>query len=788
MGIWTCDPLAVETFPDEDLEPETPTRLAKGEQGNGIVPFHPPPAGERTAAIAAHTATIQEWADRVIPIMQARKVRTNTAEPPPSVAHSALTGWRVMLTGAQGVGKTAAVVGARGMPGILHRATGLVSVLFVPDHGMATQAKQDYDAGASTGSPPSIVLRGRSAPDPEQSGMTMCRLSRIADDLAEAGFSVRKSLCEACPFATSCGYRRQEQIIRAMAKDPAGVVIFATHDYAFLPLPGQIGPDLAVFDERPRDMGVETATIALNTLREWATCDSVTGFPDPSACCIRQLTGALYHAGREHPHRLLAALREKGVDRVLLRQTIAALVTTRCHRPGQAVLTAIREQISAGAGSGDAELAPLLDTLPGLHRARNAANLQAIAEALLIEIEVQRDAATGILVTEIPDPAGAERKVSAICALRIRPLRVGPVPFLHLDGTGEPVIATRIFGSMEVADHRVERSSEERGDRIVQVVGATFHNAGLSGRCKSGGVAYVGAWKETYDKQRRDILKILADRPDALVVANKGVIETLKSAGCKATMAHFGTIRGRNTWEGLNRVVVLGREEPPPRAIEVIARALAARDDIPFESLGDRPYPRTVRGIRMRDGSAHPVMVSYHPNPWGDRVLRQIRDAEVVQAIDRIRPIFKEEPIKVLLLSPVVDLTVDQAIAWKDFRKGGTRIQRALDGARVIPLSSREAARLLPDIWADKRTADRDLKAAGLSGHDADISFYLQNAPVRSAVLARYRATPGPGERAREQIALIAAVPDQARAVLEKLTGPLRSLDVIQTFTKTARD
>jgi hypothetical protein len=104
--------------------------------------------------------------------------------------------------------------------------------------------------------------------------------------------------------------------------------------------------------------------------------------------------------------------------------------------------------------------------------------------------------------------------------------------------------------------------------------------------------------------------------------------------------------------------------------------------------------------------------VAHHPDPRADRVVRQVVDAELVQAIDRIRPIFKSGPLSILVMcARVLDLTVDRVVAWSDHLAGGSRIERALETRGVVPLSAREAALMLPEIWADKRTAARDLSA-----------------------------------------------------------------------------
>ena len=77
---------------------------------------------------------------------------------------------------------------------------------------------------------------------------------------------------------------------------------------------------------------------------------------------------------------------------------------------------------------------------------------------------------------------------------------------------------------------------------------------------------------------------------------------------------------------------------------------------------------RQTRARRMRSGvSSESVVV--HPDPRVQAVLEQIREAEIVQAIDRVRPVFNRRRI-ILLTSIPVDITVDQVRTWRELRHG----------------------------------------------------------------------------------------------------------------------
>ncbi|UWR10910.1 hypothetical protein [Sulfitobacter mediterraneus] len=799
-----------------------------------IEPFHPAPSGDRDASIKAHRTTIENWAEKVIPQALAKKGLTPRQEPrtalnstpasnccgeadpqdlgggsnpngiselnisdlPSAPKPPEASGRRVMLSGAQGVGKTRAVVGANGAPGILHKAHGLVSILFEPDHGMAAQAMQDYDRNAPNGANPSIHLRGRSTQNPNEPGSLMCHRAADAEKLAKNGTSIRQSLCPSCPFAGVCGYLKQEAQLKALAGSPDGFVIFAPHDYAFLPLPGLVKPDLVIFDERPRDLGTEAVELPFEQIENFLGQDpwsEVHGrSEDPGVdldtsthhwSSIRQVLCTLLKAGQRQQDRLLAELHDNEVDNSLVNRAIVGLKLMIARKTAKATQVLIKQQpienaIRLGDGPGEGHSIQVEQT-----EIQNLRIILKVLEALLIEIDLTRKNTNGIWIGKAHDEQHSNTEKLSIFASTMKTLNFDDVPFLYLDGTGDLVMAETLFGPLDIHHYPVEVSPPSRGDTIIQVTGPTFFTAGLTGfhGGMGGPVLFERDWKSSYSTQRREIKAVIAQNPGALVVANKDVIAKFKPEDLGASATHFGKIRGYNKWEMIDTVIVIGRDEPPPAAVERIARAYAAKDESVFNSLEAKKYPTVHRGVRVRNGRPSvAIPVSYHPDPWADRILRSIRDSEITQAIDRIRPIFKKHPIKVILMSPVViDLTVDQVIAWKDFKNGGTRIERALQSTNVLPLSATECARRHPSIWSSKSAAQRDLADPNLADHRLVKSNYLENGPIERALRVIYKAKFQPGVRPCKCKALVIGTLDDARTKVEALVGPLEFFEIL---------
>ena len=237
---------------------------------------------------------------------------------------------------------------------------------------------------------------------------------------------------------------------------------------------------------------------------------------------------------------------------------------------------------------------------------------------------------------------------------------------------------------MELHHHRADRLAD-----VTQVTGNGFSNAAITGQASRNEEHFTGKWAAEAAQMRADIISMAHRKPDALIVGQKRVIEALKVKGLKNETAHFGALRGFNKWEHIKRIIVIGRELPRVDALEKVARAFAAGSPDSFISLNGARWPKEDRALRMRDNSLQEIKVMAHPDPWAERVLRQIRDAELLQAIDRTRPMFGQR-VEILLLSPVViDLTVDRVERWIDTKRGGQRALQALEGAGVLPLSGR---------------------------------------------------------------------------------------------------
>jgi len=100
----------------------------------------------------------------------------------------------------------------------------------------------------------------------------------------------------------------------------------------------------------------------------------------------------------------------------------------------------------------------------------------------------------------------------------------------------------------------------------------------------------------------------------------------------------------------------------------------------------------------MRDGSTERVNVSVHPDPRVQAVVEQGREAEMMQAIDRLRLIHNEKRKTVYILCSIpLDLAVDELVTWKQLT-GDRRLSDALADCDARGWDALPLARTLPSF------------------------------------------------------------------------------------------
>jgi hypothetical protein len=178
-------------------------------------------------------------------------------------------------------------------------------------------------------------------------------------------------------------------------------------------------------------------------------------------------------------------------------------------------------------------------------------------------------------------------------------------------------------------------------------------------------------------------------------------------------------------------------------------------------------------------------MVSYHPDPRVDAILRQIRDEEVYQAIHRARLVHRTEPVEVFLFGrSVLSLPVDRVASWDEVMPNRVEVMAARGATRgMVPLSFPEMARLHPNLFATAEAARsnvrREVAASNMETSALKaVELLINISPYRSSTVIRrlrYRLPLAPGgQRATTHEALVACptlAGQDAKAWLDGLLG-----------------
>jgi hypothetical protein len=297
---------------------------------------------------------------------------------------------------------------------------------------------------------------------------------------------------------------------------------------------------------------------------------------------------------------------------------------------------------------------------------------------------------------------------------------------LLLDGTANAEVLRQFVPQLrDVPEILVQRNAH-----VIQVRDLTFYRHSLVEEAPPGEAGAGWRPKARLGAVAQFIERVAQDRR-TLVVTNKRVrcAMTGENPGARlpvsgrfagADIAHFGNIRGTNDFENHEVVIILGREQPSPRDAERRAMAIWYDAKRPIRQIrqdgrGQAQYPYRERPYTIRDRTRRQVRVRVHPDRRVQAVVEQVREAEMVQAIDRLRLIHgpRRKTVHILCNIPL-DIPVDELVTWREL-VGDGRLARVLEaceenGWEALPLAPEKLSELLPEIWGTEDAAEAWLR------------------------------------------------------------------------------
>jgi hypothetical protein len=509
---------------------------------------------------------------------------------------------------------------------------------------------------------PALVVLGRGARDPQGADdERMCPRHEIAEKAAAAGVNVTKRICGPCPLRSTCGYMRQSRGLEAQ-RDSGGALYILSHAYTALPTPAAMpSPDLVIVDESilPTMAGVVAFAPDRITAQELPVraLNVAPGFASTMAN-VRQAIEA--GKGRE-----LAALRDAGVTLDEIKRAKRALDLAAEDDLADISGDATDEQIERDLAEHEKSEAGLVALL-----LRQIAREWVTGRDGLNSADFAADAPVTV--------DGKRERQARLWVSYLKAFRPGSKrPVLALDGTGDVRLYRPLFGR-RMAETRI---AVERRAEVVQVRGKVFSSQSIDG-CTPAGEALGDAPALRATRLRRELAAFVACVPGdrKLVVSTKRAREALElelTGLPGVTLAHFGAIRGVNAYKDCDAGIIIGREQPTATTIERLAGAYAAGDPEPLNRAG--AYTKAIRGRRLKGGGVEAEEIDTHPDPRCQAVLEQAREAEIVQAVDRLRLIHNSEPKRVYLLTSIpVDVTADRSLRWGELAEGGTGAELSL--------------------------------------------------------------------------------------------------------------
>jgi hypothetical protein len=546
--------------------------------------------------------------------------------------------------------------------------------IFVPRHELAREVKAVIERNrAELGAPVDVpILRGR---DHEAAkDKAPCRRWREARELGRKGLPVYSNLCRRrhrreafeCPYFGECEYIREW---RAAYSAPYVILVHSHLGVGWEStgiVRGAVGFGDDADDGKSRfEHSFNPADAAI------VVCDE-----DPTASLIER--------SRVKRGTIEAITEERLGEHILAGlSTSGGLLDYLCERgitPEQVRLAAskirkreIKQGRIVSPSSPDAALHKAVTSAQSLIR------VSRILERLADELASTR---TGPAYSLLADGEG-------LIAQGRRPWPFHQRRLLVLDGTANPEILKEFVPSLAtVPEIRVQRNA-----RVIQVSNATFYRGSLIKRISTA----EGRRKPEPTARLLEVGEFIARTASGaktLVVTNKPVRCALTGEDEHAALqisakyrgadiAHFGNIRGSNEFKEHEIVIILGRDEPTVVAAEQRAMAIWYDTKEPIRQLspdfrGHLNYWAQTRHYLMRDGSTKRVNVAVHPDPRVQAVVEQAREAEMVQAIDRLRLIHNEKRKTVYILCSIpLHLQIDELVTWKQLT-GDRRLSDAL--------------------------------------------------------------------------------------------------------------
>jgi putative DNA primase/helicase len=528
-------------------------------------------------------------------------------------------------------------------------------VIAVPRHDLGDEFVQKLQAQGILAE----AWKGRIQPDPAQPGLSMCHRPKDAKAAQKAGVDVGATLCSAgkerCQFFDKCGYQKM------MEKRPD--VLIVPHAMLWSKPPKAIKPAALIVDEDP-------------------TGDVFAGFDaHPYQLTFDDMRGPLLTLAMTDTEKAadlvpvmerISTVLDASSGKVLMQDIRAAFGPDMASIEGARNIPYMaRNNRPANPKKEGAELAELLEKVGRVNIAagKTARLLGMIADAY----NAGSDTVPGLTVETARTPDGDGYKVARMKWRRH--LHGGwNVPTMVMSATLQPQLLRHVWPQLGPVTTAEAAMPHVKIRQITDSANAKSSlldgEGGARGRIKR--LAYY-VEARAFDLGGR-----------SLVVAQKAVVEALTPHLPKhikaIETAHFNALSGIDRWGDVRGIIIIGRTQPAPSAIEAMAEVLTGR---PPEIIEGHWYGKSTAALNMNGTGEGPAIFSQkgdggdiiegtdrHPDPIAEALRWSICEAELIQSIGRGRGVNRtaETPLNIDLLTHIpLPCAIEEAGPFKNF-------------------------------------------------------------------------------------------------------------------------
>ena len=353
---------------------------------------------------------------------------------------------------------------------------------------------------------------------------------------------------------------------------------------------------------------------------------------------------------------------------------------------------------------------------------------------------------------------------------RVHFASVAPLPFL----AGKPTLAIDATPNSDLIAQTLGADIHalpcRRNARIVQIVDRTLSHSSVigDGRTDADGNPIPDTSAEKLGHRLVEFAwRQFRLNPAGAVIAPKQWIDRWRDHLPPVPLGWYGALRGLNAMERAEWLVQISWNMPSADAVESQTRAI--HPDSAAKLVGK--YERQTVRVEARDGTTAAVDRWIHRDPNAQKILEGIREAEAVQALDRLR-LLNDGPKKTVFLLcnlPLPDARPDHLVKLNDLLLPA-QLAQVMTRDGIIPCDRSRLARRHPDLfdspnhaWAAVQEWRQNLMVGNaISTYIAKSTINSEPAKTLSLRVISYRVA---GSRGKASVGIVGEGTDPAAAL-----------------------